>query len=205
MSEGSESTSKHQEYSALAAAIREVRSANADRSDVVVDLRDAERMRLELLAGELKPVFEDVPREIDGFDFVISSGLQPRLWIDAVSHVAMGRDKRTYRFVRDTRLGPVVLAESSDLKPVAAQITRYVAERMVERQRLLEGEPVGVLAQVGVPDTEPSSGSRETGGGWVAFLSGLYLVASGMLIAVLGGLLFLLWSRLDELIAIFPV
>ncbi|MCB1467449.1 MAG: hypothetical protein KDK08_09975, partial [Rhizobiaceae bacterium] len=84
MSEGSESTSKHQEFSALAAAIREVRSANADRSDVVVDLRDAERMRLELLAGELKPVFEDVPREIDGFDFVISSGLQPRLWIDAV-------------------------------------------------------------------------------------------------------------------------
>ena len=186
-------------------AIRAAKIAAADRGDVVVDMKEADRVRLELLAEDLKPVFDQVPAEDEQFDFALSSGLQPRLWIDAVSHVAMGRDKRTYRFVRDTRLGPVVLAESSDLKPVAAQVTRYVAERMVERQRLLDGEPVGVLAPVGVPDAEPASGPRDTGGGWVAFLSGLYLVASGMLIAVLGGLLFLLWSRLDELIAIFPV
>ena len=74
----------------LADAIRDVKNAAADRDDVVVELREASRMRLDLLAAELAPVFADVPADIDLFDFTISSGLQPRLWIDAVSHVAMG-------------------------------------------------------------------------------------------------------------------
>ena len=95
----------------LADAIRDVRNATADREDVVVDMREAQRMRLELLAAELAPVFADVPADNEWFDFAISSGLQPRLWIDAVSHVSMGRDRRTYRFLRDTRLGRIVLAE----------------------------------------------------------------------------------------------
>ena len=31
------------------------------------------------------------------------------LWIDMIAHVAMGRDRRTYRFVQDTQNGPVML------------------------------------------------------------------------------------------------
>src|SRR5689334_5269460 len=106
--------------SRLDEAIREVKNAAADRDDVVVGLGGAERMRLGLLATWLVSIFADVPEDA-GFDFAISSGLQPRLWIDAVSHVAMGRDRRLYRFLRDTRLGRVVLAESHDIKPVADQ------------------------------------------------------------------------------------
>jgi len=131
----------------LSQAIREIRIAAAEREDVVVDMREAARMRLELLAQELAPVFAEVPDEEILFDFAISSGLQPRLWIDAVSHVAMGRDRRTYRFVRDTRMGRIVLAESTDMRPVAQQVTRYIAERMVERQRWLDGPVEPVLAQ----------------------------------------------------------
>src|SRR5262245_3050343 len=119
--------------SRLVEAIREVKNATADRDDVVVELRETQKMRLELLAAELAPVFADVPAEA-GFDFAISSGMQPRLWIDAVSHVTMGRDRRLYRFLKDTRLGRVVLAESHDIKPVAEQVIRYVAERIVERE-----------------------------------------------------------------------
>ncbi len=125
--------------SRLADAIREVKVAAAERDDVVVELREASRMRLELLAQELEPVFAEVPAEEILFDFAISSGTQPRLWIDAVSHVALGRDRRTYRFVRDTRMGRVVLAESTDIRPVADRVTTYIAERMVERQRWLDG------------------------------------------------------------------
>lgn len=129
----------------LAEAIREVKNAAADRDDVVVDIREAQRTRLDLLADELKPVFADVPEDDDRFDFAISAGAQPRLWIDSVAHVTMGRDRRTYRFLRDTRLGRVVLAESSDMKAVADQVTRYVAERMIERQRILEGDVAGIV------------------------------------------------------------
>lgn len=124
----------------LADAIREVKNAAADRSDVIIEMREAERMRLELLAAELAPIIAEVPEDADLFDFAISSGLQPRFWIDAVAHVAMGRDKRTFRFLKDTRLGRVVLAESTDLKTVANAVTRYLAERIVEQQRLMEGD-----------------------------------------------------------------
>lgn len=126
----------------LADAIRSVKNANADRDDVVIEMREAERMRLELLAQELAPVIAEVPQDTDLFDFAVSTGLQPRFWIDAVSHVSMGRDKRTFRFLKDTRNGRVVLAETTDIKTVANQVTRYLAERIVERQRLMEGDLV---------------------------------------------------------------
>ncbi len=124
----------------LSDVVREVKIAAAEREDVVVDMREADRARIDLLAEELAPVFEQVPAGDDQFDFVISAGLQPRLWIDAIAHVQMGPDRRTYRFVRDTRHGRVVMAESSDMMRIADSITHYVAERMVERRRFLANE-----------------------------------------------------------------
>lgn len=178
----------------LLEVIREVKNASADRDDVVVELRDASRARLDLMAAELAPLFEQVPVEIDLFDFTISSGLQPRLWIDAVSHVAMARDRRTYRFVKDTRAGRVVLAEDTAIKPVADQIARYVAERMIERQRLMEGGTEPVFAGRARPETaKPETVVRR--GGWPAFLSGLGLVAAGALVGLIATAL-TLWDRL---------
>ena len=75
----------------------------------------------------------------------------------------MGRDRRTYRFLRDTRLGRVVLAESHEIKPVADQVTRYIAERIVERQRMIDGdvEPVRGRAQMRAKaETAPGTPSR---------------------------------------------
>jgi hypothetical protein len=48
MSEALEETSQKGELRRLAAAIREVKTNNADRTDVVVDLRDAQQTRLEI-------------------------------------------------------------------------------------------------------------------------------------------------------------
>lgn len=145
MSEAPESAPVETNVRRLADAVREVKNALADRDDVVVELREAERTRLELLAQELEGVAADAPAEHPGFDLVVSSGAQPRYWVDAVAHVAMGRDRRTYRFVRDTRLGRVVLAESTDMKAVADAVTRYVAERIVERQQALETGSTGFI------------------------------------------------------------
>jgi hypothetical protein len=57
-----------------------------------------------------------------------------------IAHVVMGRDKRIYRFLQDTRYGRRVLAESGDIAEMAAAVTKYVARRLVERERLLEGD-----------------------------------------------------------------
>jgi hypothetical protein len=179
----------------LSDMLREVRIASADKADVVVDMKEADRARLELLAMELKPVIDEVPADNDLFDFAISSGLQPRFWIDAISHVQMGRDRRTYRFVRDTRLGRVVMAESVEMRPVTEQVTRYIAERLIERQRMMDGEPEtmkssgGALqANLAEVTSENTTEPSETG----AIIAGLVWVLLGAVIG--GGLILLLLS-----------
>lgn len=124
----------------LSDIVRDVKIAAADRTDVVVDMRDADRARLELLAEEIRPVLVDIDPADDRFDFGLSKGLQPRLWIDAVAHVHMGHDRRVFRFVRDTRLGRVVVSDTSDMAATADAVSRYIAERVIERERIMAGD-----------------------------------------------------------------
>jgi hypothetical protein len=128
-------------------ALHKARIEAADRTGVVVDLRDAEVARLEILNEALDPLFAQVPEQIDLFDRGISQGETPRLWIDAVTHVLMGRDKRIYRFVQDTRFGRTVLAESHDVSAIVEAVTNYVACRMVERERALSTIPASPQKQ----------------------------------------------------------
>jgi hypothetical protein len=123
-------------------ALRQARIEAADRTGVVVDLRDAEVARLEILNEALDPLFAQIPEQVDLFDRGISQGDTPRLWIDVVAHVLMGRDKRIYRFVQDTRFGRIVLAESHDVAAIVDAVTDYVARRMVEREHALVATPV---------------------------------------------------------------
>jgi hypothetical protein len=135
-------TTDSQSPSQLKEAMHQARVEAAERSSVVVDLRDAELARLELLNEALNPLFAEVSPEIDLFDRGLSRGEAPRLWIDAVAHVAMGRDKRVYRFLHDSRLGRRVLAESHDIPDIVKAVTTYVARRLVERQHALEADPI---------------------------------------------------------------
>jgi hypothetical protein len=123
-------------------ALRQARIEAADRTGVVVDLRDAEVARLEILNEALDPLFGQIPDQVDLFDRGISQGENPRLWIDVVAHVAMGRDKRTYRFVQDTRFGRIVIAESHEVAAIVDAITDYVARRIVEREHALVATPM---------------------------------------------------------------
>jgi hypothetical protein len=135
------------EASLLQEAMHQARVEAAERTSVVVDLRDAEVARLELLNEALDPLFADIPREVELFDRGVSRGETPRLWIDAVAHVAMGRDKRSYRFLHDSRMGRHVLAESHEIPDIVQAVTTYVARRLVERQLALEADP-GLVARV---------------------------------------------------------
>ena len=131
--------------SLLRDALRKARVDHAERTAVVVDLHDAEVARLELLGEALDPVFEEVPQGVDLFDRGISRGENPRLWIDAIAHVAMGRDKRVYRFLQDTRHGRKVLAESQNIPEIVDAVTKYLAQRLIEREHALAAEePPGI-------------------------------------------------------------
>ena len=123
-------------------ALRQARIEAADRTGVVVELRDAEVARLEILNEALDPLFAQVPEQVDLFDRGVSQGETPRLWIDVVAHVVMGRDKRIYRFVQDTRFGRIVIAESHDVPVIVDAVTDYVARRMIEREHAMVATPM---------------------------------------------------------------
>ena len=128
-------------------ALRKARIEAADRTGVVVDLRDAEVARLEILNEALDPLFGQIPDRIDMFDRGISQGDTPRLWIDVITHVLMGRDKRLYRLVQDTRFGRTVIAESHDVGALVDAITDYVARRMIEREHALVTAPAPIATE----------------------------------------------------------
>jgi hypothetical protein len=156
-------------------ALRKARIEAADRTGVVVDLRDAEVARLEILNEALDPLFGQIPDRVDIFDRGISQGDTPRLWIDVIAHVVMGRDKRMYRFVQDTRFGRLVIAESHDVATMVDAITDYVARRMIEREHALVAAPAPVVA------SEP----KRRGGFW-SFVLGFVVGA----VALFGSALF---------------
>jgi hypothetical protein len=132
----------------LKEAVRKTRIEIAEKSSVVVDLRDAEVARLELLNDALNPLFEETPADIDLFDRGISRGETPRLWVDAVAHIDMGRDKRMYRFLQDTRYGRKVLAESANVPEMVETVTKYLAQRLIERERALAGTETPLLGNL---------------------------------------------------------
>jgi hypothetical protein len=131
--------------------IRTLRIDEAERTGVVVALREADLARLGMLQDRLRPVFAEVPRHVDLFDTGITPGETPRLWIDMISFVEVGRDRRSYRFLQDTRDGRRILIESPDLAAVTERITAYVARRLIERERLLAQTPILADAPIAEP------------------------------------------------------
>jgi hypothetical protein len=173
----------------LTDALRRARIADADRTDVAVELREAERARLDMLADELRGVFSELPPDDEQFVNAVVPGDPPRLWIDATSFVVIGRDRRIYRFLKDTRLGRTVILETASLDDMADAVTNYVAERVIERERALEGDwlvkrgtrgPVRERGRLNAPAGE----AFDRGGlGWViaAFLLGVLIGAAALL------------------------
>lgn len=149
----------------LSDAMRKVRIAEAERMDALSDLFDADRARLEMLADELAGVFGEIPKDDDFFICALAGSVPPRLWIDGTSHVVIGRDRRTYRFLKDTRLGRVVLGEGADVDRMADLVTDYVAERLIERERAKDSDAIlgqmraGAMAKGGIPTPAPAQTS----------------------------------------------
>jgi hypothetical protein len=181
----SEPPAEAEPVSPLREAMHQARVEAAERTAVVVDLRDAEWARLELLNEALDPLFAEVPADIDLFDRGVTRGETPRLWLDAVAHVAMGRDKRIYRFLHDTRIGRRVLAESTEIDEIVQAVTAYVARRIVERQRALDEDPEFIqrVSQSVAERERRRRRWRAVGAFVVGFLLGLVaLLAAGVLL-----------------------
>jgi len=124
----------------LKGALRRARIEETERSQVMAELRGAEIARLEMLAEALEPVFAQVPEHVDVFDAGLMPGETPRLFIDMIGFIEMGEDKRSYRFVQNTRHGRVIVATSEKIDTMVEHVTQYVARRLVEREKALASD-----------------------------------------------------------------
>lgn len=190
--------------SLLQEAIREVRVASAERAESAADIAELNRLKLEMLAEELNETFEESARYHDLFDCAMSSVPTPRLFIDAISHVIMARDQKTYRFVRNTRQGRVILEESAEISVVSDAITHYMAERIVEHQTLLDQPALNENAtpKTALVDKEAAKKAAkrdEKEGPWADFLLGLVWFVVGVITT---SALIYLWTNgyLDSII-----
>lgn len=146
---------------ALAEALRRARVENAERAEALWQVRGAEAARLELLRDRLQPIFEEIPSDCDMFDFALSQGSRPRLFLDMIAFVEIGRDGKTYALLQDTRQGRVRLAESALIDEMARAVADYVARRLIERERALAGDTfiprAPQAAQVAAPPDRASA------------------------------------------------
>ena len=170
----------------LSKSMERMKSKQADRDDVVVELMQSQRTRLEMLARNLQSVFADVPDDNEQFEFALTMGDTPRLWIDMTSHIRMAGDKRQYEFVKDTRMGRTILATSADMVQIGQVVTDYVADKILERERAIEGEWIamgGYQFAEGVEEKTELESAKSGSGLWSAigwFLLGGILCAGAL-------------------------
>jgi hypothetical protein len=166
----------------LSGALRQARLAEAAHFEAVLDIRDAQTLRLQVLKDDLAAVIS-ANAEIASFvDLALVPGEPPRLWIDLITAVVMAPDPRTYRLVQDSPGGRQTLFETGDRGEMVEKVKQHVAHRLVVRER----ERVGVAAP------KPTRIGHSTTALVLAWLSGfligvLTLFIVGILISRHGG------------------
>lgn len=184
----------------LSAAIRAARGEAAERARALGDITDAKLARLELLREFLEPVLAQVPPEVDLFDMGVVPGEHPRLFVDMVAFVEMGRDRRHYRFLQDRRHGRVLIHEGDSVTATVAAVTAYMARRLVEREQILAMEDRGEVLPPAVPASAVPERRRARPLRLV--LGTLRLVLDGFGMAAVGALV---WFGLRSLHVHLPV
>ena len=172
----------------LKQAMRRARFDDAERLGAMADMRAARVGRLELLAEALQPLAAQIPEDVDLFDFGLMPGVNPRLFLDMIGFVEMGRDARTYRLIQDTRHGRTVIAESESVPRIVEAATDYVARRLLERDKALAADLDETEAKPVTP-AEPVAQMPAARGRW-ARLTGALGVAFAVLIDLLGAIAF---------------
>ena len=166
----------------MGGALRQARLAEAAHLEAVLDIRDAQTLRLQVMKDELAPIILANAEAASFVDLALVPGDPPRLWIDLITSIVMAPDPRTYRLVQDGQSGRQTLLETGDRQEMIDRVRQHVAHRLVARER----EKRGVAA------AKPKVAGHSTGMVIFAWLSGfsigvLSLFVAGILISRLYG------------------
>jgi hypothetical protein len=166
----------------LSGALRQARLAEAAHFEAVLDIRDAQTLRLQVLKDELAP---DILANVEASSFIdlaLVPGDPPRLWVDLITSVVMAPDPRTYRLVQDGSGGRQTLLETADRAEMIGRIKQHIAHRLITRER----------EKTAAAPPKPVVIGHSTGALILAWLSGfsigaLALFVAGILISRLTG------------------
>ncbi len=123
---------------ALATAMNEARAALAGREEAVEEARGSAFARLQALRAKLAPLYAAIPRDVELFDLGFVTPEKPRLFVDIIAYIEPERGGGAgLRFVQEGRSGRRLLIETEDEAALIGEITRYVAQRLVLRERAL--------------------------------------------------------------------
>jgi len=170
----------------LNGALRQARLAEAAHFEAVLDIRDAQTLRLQVLKDDLVPIVAGSSAATSFIDLALVPGDPPRLWVDLITSVVMAPDPRTYRLVQDSPAGRQTLFETADRAEMVERVTQHIAHRLVARER--EMTAVSTLAA----DSKAAITGYSTGALILAWVSGfsvgaLALFVAGILISRLIG------------------
>lgn len=155
----------------LTTAVRRARLEDVERSQSAAELRSGELARLEQLRLALAPIFEQTGLHAGAFDHGLIAGETPKLFIDMIAFIDCGHDRKSYRFVQDTRDGPRTLAQSERVDAIVEAVTMYVARRIVEREKALAAAQVPPTAMP-EKDEHPAAADARFGEMLTLFLVG---------------------------------
>lgn len=88
------------------------------------------RSQLSHLLDDLEDVITDIGDDRKYFDFHLSHGELPQLWIDETTFVAMSKGGAGFRLFKQTRAGRILLRESRDRTDMGEAVVHYIAERL---------------------------------------------------------------------------
>ena len=138
----------------LKLAMRRARTDDAERAGARSETRAARLGRLEMLQDALQPLLAQIPSDIDMFDVALVPSTDPRLFIDMIGFVEMGRDARTFILQQDTRHGRIRVAESDHIEKMVDAVTDYVARRLIERDKALASDARAQTSALSPQDQE---------------------------------------------------
>jgi hypothetical protein len=115
--------------------VRRARLAHAAHFDALVEIRDAQTLRLATLQDVLRKKTAEEPQLKSLLPLQLETGFPPRLWLDNISYVIMEPDPRTYRLVRQAPEGHVTIAETRDISRMFREVRAYASHRLVETER----------------------------------------------------------------------
>lgn len=127
-------------------AIKQARAAESAQFEAMLSLSDARILRLENLLEIMTQRLSRNSKLGELFELNVQQGIKPKLWIDLVSAVVMEPDPSTFRLTQDSELGRETLFETADTGQMADYVVRYLAQRVVLREKALATKAVAAPA-----------------------------------------------------------